>query len=158
MDDLVKRLANRMQLTIDGHRAYLDAVESAFGADIDYTMLAKVYGAAPESTKGRYSPADCVGVRERRIEGDPNINHVSTSYVEQNNLIVRMNTHRFTWLTNGFSEKAENHTCAVALRMMYYCNFVCQHKSLGGVSSAMVDGVAERLWDIVDLVALVEAA
>lgn len=156
MDDLRSRLANRVQITSDGHKAYLEAVEGAFGGDIDYAMLVKIYGAAPESMKGRYSPAECTGARKERIEGNPDPEHVSTSYVERNNLTIRMHMRRFTRLTNGFSKKVENHAYAVALHMMYY-NFVRTHSKLR-MSPAMAAGVSDRLWEIGDIVALVEAA
>lgn len=156
MDDLAARLANRVQLTSDGHRAYLEAVEGAFGADVDYPQLVKIYGASPDSGKGRYSPADCTGIRKNRIEGNPDIGHVSTSYVERSNLTMRMHMRRFTRLTNGFSKKVENHAYAVALHMMYY-NFVRIHKTLR-VTPAMAAGVADRLWEIGDIAALVDAA
>ena len=155
IDDLRARLANRVQLTSDGHRAYLDAVEGAFGADIDYAMLVKLYGTAPESAKGRYSPAECIGARKTRIEGDPDPKHVSTSYVERNNLTMRMHMRRFTRLTNAFSKKVENHAYAVALHVMYY-NFVRMHSTLR-MTPAMAAGVTDRLWEISDIVALVEA-
>jgi len=156
MDDLASRLANRVQLTSDGHRAYLEAVEGAFGADVDYAQLVKLYGS--EGGKGpdtRYSPALCTGIRKRRVEGNPDERHVSTSFVERNNLTMRMHMRRFTRLTNGFSKKVENHAYAVALHMMYY-NFVRIHKTLR-MSPAMAAGVADRLWEIGDIVALVEA-
>lgn len=120
MDDLRDRLANRVQLTTDGHRAYLEAVEGAFGADVDYAQLVKIYGNAPETAKGRYSPAECTGIKKRRIEGNPAIEDVSTSYIERSNLTMRRHMRRFTRLTNAFSKKVENHAHAVALHMMYY--------------------------------------
>lgn len=156
MDDLRSRLANRVQLTSDGHKAYLEAVEDAFGADVDYAQLIKMYGNAPESFKGRYSPADCTGIKKRRIEGTPNKSLVSTSYVERANLTMRMHMRRFTRLTNGFSKKIENHAHAVALHMMYY-NFVRMHKTLR-MSPAMAARVSVTLWDMKDIVKLVEDA
>lgn len=156
MDDLCARLANRVQLTTDGHKAYLQAVEGAFGADIDYAILNKIYGAAPESAKGRYSPADCIGAKKERIEGKPDMAHVSTSYVERNNKTMRMHMRRFTRLTDAFSKKVDNHAYAVALHMMYY-NFVRVHSTLR-MSPAMAAGVSNRLWEIGDIVKLVEDA
>jgi len=155
MDDVAKRLANRVQLTSDGHTAYLEAVEGAFGADIDYAQLIKIYGAVPESAKGRYSPAECTGAEKRRVEGNPDMRHVSTSYAERQNLTMRMHMRRFTRLTNAFSKKVENHAHAVALHFMYY-NFVRIHSSLR-VSPAMAAGVTDKLWEVSDIVALVEA-
>jgi IS1 family transposase len=155
VDDLRSRLAGRIQLTSDGHKAYLEAVEGAFGGDIDYAILHKVYGASHESAKGRYSPAECIGIEKKRIEGDPDEKHVSTSYVERSNLTMRMHMRRFTRLTNGFSKKVENHAYAVALHMMYY-NFVKLHSKLR-VSPAMAAGVSSNLWEIGDIVSLVEA-
>lgn len=156
MDDLRSRLANRVQLTSDGHKAYLEAVEGAFGDDIDYAMLIKMYGAPSESMKGRYSPAECIGGRKERIAGDPDINHVSTSYAERNNLTMRMHMRWFARLTNSFSKKVENHAYAVALHMMYY-NFVRMHSKLR-MSPAMAAGISDRLWEVSDIVGLVEAA
>jgi IS1 family transposase len=156
MDDLRSRLANRVQLTSDGHKAYLEAVEGAFGGDIDYAMLVKMYGAAPESAKGRYSPAECTGARKERIEGNPDFAHVSTLYAERNNLTTRMHMRRFARLTNAFSKKVENHAYAVALHMMYY-NFVRIHSKLR-MTPAMAAGVSDRLWKVSDIVALVEAS
>jgi len=155
MDDLAARLANRVQLTSDGHKAYLEAVEGAFGCDVDYAQLVKMYGATI-GAPGRYSPAECTGSKKVRREGNPDIAHVSTSYVERQNLTMRMHMRRFTRLTNGFSKKVENHAHAVALHMMYY-NFVRIHKTLR-VTPAMAAGVADRLWEIEDIAMLVEAA
>ena len=156
MDDLASRLANRVQRTSDGHRAYLEAVEGAFGCDVDYAQLVKLYGNAPESFKGRYSPAECTGIKKTRIEGNPDEKHVSTSYVERSNLTMRMHMRRFTRLTNAFSKKVENHAHAVALHMMYY-NFVRLHKTLR-VTPAMAAGVSDRLWEIADIAKMVEDA
>lgn len=156
MDDLRSRLANRVQLTSGGHRAYLEAVEGAFGADVDYAQLVKMYGNAPETLKGRYSPAECTGIRNRAVEGRPDESLVSTSDVERNNLTMRMHMRRFTRLTNAFSKKVENHAHAVALHMMYY-NFVRIHKALK-TSPAMAAGVTDRLWDNANIVMLIEKA
>ena len=155
IEDLATRLATRVQLTSDGHKAYLEAVEGAFGADIDYAMLIKLYGNAPESAKGRYSPAECTGAIKTPIEGKPDEKHISTSYIERQNLTIRMHNRRFTRLTNAFSKKVENHAYSVALHMMYY-NFVRLHSTLR-VTPAMAAGVTERLWEVSDIVALWEA-
>lgn len=156
MQDIADRLASRVQLTTDGHRAYLDAVEGAFGANVDYAQLVKLYGSAPETMRGRYSPAECTGAIKSRVEGSPDPAHVSTSYVERQNLTMRMHMRRFTRLTNAFSKKIENHACAVALHCTFY-NFVRIHKTLK-VSPAMAAGLTTRLWEMSDLVALVETA
>lgn len=156
MDDLRSRLANRVQLTSDGHKAYLEAVEGAFGGDIDYAMLVKMYGPSTESAKGRYSPAECTGAKKMRIEGSPDFAHVSTSFAERQNKTMRMHMRRFTRLTDGFSKKVENHAYAVALHMMYY-NFVRLHTTLR-TTPAMAAGVSSRLWEIGDIVKLVEDA
>ena len=156
MDDLRSRLTNRVQLTSDGHRAYLEAVEGAFGGDVDYAQLVKLYGLAPESMKGRYSPADCTGAKKVSVEGNPDPRHISTSYSERQNLTMRMHMRRFTRLTNGFSKKVENHAYAVALHMMYY-NFVRIHKTLR-MTPAMAAGVSTKLWEIGDIAKLVEDA
>lgn len=155
IQDLADRLANRVQLTADGLNAYIGAVEDAFGDDIDFAQLVKVYGNVPGGA-GRYSPPECIGAAKRRIRGRPDIDHVSTSYVERQNLTMRMHMRRFTRLTNGFSKKVENHAYAVALHMMYY-NFVLIHGKLH-MTPAMAAGVTDRLWEIGDIVALVEAA
>jgi IS1 family transposase len=159
MDDLRGRLANKVQLTTDGHKAYLQAAEDSFGADIDYAMLVKLYGAGPATTDDaagrRYSPAECVGIRKETITGKPDPKHVSTSYVERSNLSIRMHMRRFTRLTNAHSNKLENHTWAVALHVMFY-NFVRIHSTLR-MSPAMAAGVTDRLWEMSDIVALIDA-
>jgi len=149
MHDLASRLANRVQLTTDGHRVYLEAVESAFGADIDYAMLVKVYGANPDGDT-RYSPAECIDCQTKVITGKPNLNHISTSFVERQNLTMRMSMRRFTRLTNAFSKKVESHEHAIALHYMYY-NFCRIHKSLR-VTPAMEAGVAGHVWSIEEVV------
>ena len=142
MQDAAGRLAGRVQLTTDGHRPYLEAVEGAFGADIDYAVLIKRYG-EPIGALGRYSPGACTGVDVRRVEGRPDPAHVSTSYVERQNFTMRMHMRRFTRLTNGFSKKVENHGYAVALHFTFY-NFVRMHKTLR-CSPAMAVGLTARL-------------
>jgi IS1 family transposase len=154
MNDLASRLANRVQLTSDGHKAYLEAVEGAFGADVDYAMLVKLYGPSPDGAR-RYSPAECIGAVKTRIEGNPDPDHVSTSYAERSNLNVRMHTRRFTRLTNAFPKKVENHAHSVALFAMYY-NFVRIHKTLR-TTPAMAANVTRRLWEIGDIVDVLEA-
>jgi IS1 family transposase len=128
IDDLASRLANRVQITTDGHKAYLDAIDTAFGGQVDYAMLVKLYGSAPEGQR-RYSPAECTGAIKTPIQGHPDLKHVSTSYAERNNLNVRMHSRRMTRLTNAFSKKMENHAHAMALYFMYY-NFVRVHQTL----------------------------
>jgi IS1 family transposase len=155
MHDLAERLANRVQLTTDGHRAYLTAVEDAFGADIDYAMLVKIYGATPEGSEVRYSPAICMGARKGVITGKPDFNHISTSFAERQNLTMRMANRRFTRLTNAFSKKLENHEHSVALHFMYY-NFCRIHQSLR-VTPAMEAGVADHVWEIGEIVALLDS-
>jgi IS1 family transposase len=154
MEDLKQRLANRVQLTSDGHRAYIVAVRNTFGDEIDYAQLQKLYGADPAGEK-RYSPAKCIGARKREITGDPDPDHISTSYAERANLTMRMHMRRFTRLTNAFSKKVENHVCSVALHAMYY-NFVRIHQTLK-VTPAMAAGVTDRLWEMKDLVEMLEA-
>jgi len=155
MDDVASRLANRVQLTTDGHRAYLEAVEGAFGADVDYAQLVKIYGAAPEGKTVRYSPAECTGIKKNRIEGEPDEKHVSTSYVERQNLTMRMQMRRFTRLTNAFSKKFENHVHMVAIYTVWY-NFCRMHKTLR-MSPAMAAGVSKTLWSMADLCEMMEA-
>jgi len=157
MDDLRDRLANRVQLTSDGHRAYLEAVEGAFGGDVDYAQLVKLYGNVSESAKGRYSPAECIGARKERIEGSPDPKHISTSFAERQNLTMRMQMRRFTRLTNAFSKKFENHMHMVALYTVWY-NFVKMHKSLKGLSPAMAAHLSETLWSMTDLAEMIDAS
>lgn len=153
--DLAARLRNRIQLTSDGHRVYLDAVESAFGSDVDYSMLVKIYGADRQESETRYSPAECIGCRTIPIIGKPDPKHVSTSFVERQNWSVRTAMRRYTRLSNGFSRKIENHAAAIALNYFAY-NFIKIHRTLR-VSPAMAAGVTDRLWDASDLVCLLEA-
>src|SRR5437764_2934430 len=156
MDDLRGRLASRVQLTTDGHKAYLQAVEEAFGADVDYGMLVKLYGEpshSPEASR-RYSPTDCVGARKDKIAGNPDPRHISTSYTERANLTMPMSMRRFTRLTNAFSKKLENHAHMVALYAIWY-NFVRIYKTLR-VTPAMAAGIADRLWSMEDVVALID--
>lgn len=156
MRDVAERLVSRVQLTTDGHKAYLDAVERAFGNDIDYAMLVKHYGPAPEGPQRRYSPADCVGATKETITGNPDQRHVSTSYVERQNLTMRMQMRRFTRLTNGFSKKFENHAHMVALYTVWY-NFVRTHKA-HKLSPAMAAGVTDKLWSMEELAGMIDAA
>jgi IS1 family transposase len=153
MDDLRARLSNRVQLTTDGHKAYLEAVEGAFGGDVDFAQLVKLYG--PTITApGRYSPAECIGARKVAIEGNPDRKHVSTSYVERQNLTMRMSMRRFTRLTNAFSKKLDNHIHALALYFVFY-NFTRIHKTLR-MSPAMAAGVTDRLWSLDDVIAKID--
>ena len=156
MLDVANRLENRVQMTTDGFTTYLEAVEGAFGAEIDFAQLVKVYGTAPDAEK-RYSPPECIGANKRRLEGKPERKHISTSYVERQNLTMRMQMRRFTRLTNAFSKKLENHVAMVALYTVWY-NFVKQHKSLKGITPAMAAGISKTLWTMEDIVALVDAA
>jgi IS1 family transposase len=151
--DLESRLANRVQLTSDGHRPYLYAVEAAFADQVDYAMLVKIYGADPQAEK-RYSPAKCIGAEKHPKIGSPDKKHISTSYVERSNLTMRMHMRRFTRLTNAFSKKVENHAAAIALHTMYY-NFVRIHQTLK-VSPAMAAGVSAKLWEVSDIVEMLE--
>jgi IS1 family transposase len=154
VEDLAARLATRVQLTTDGHKPYLQAIEGAFGADVDYAMLIKLYGAAPEGQR-RYSPAECIGARKEPVTGNPDKAHISTSFVERSNLSIRMHNRRHTRLTNAFSKKAENHLYAQALYFMFY-NFVRMHKTLR-MAPAMAAGISDQLWSMDDIVALIDA-
>lgn len=155
MKDLASRFANKVQLTTDGHNAYLDAVEQAFGTEIDYAMLIKIYGFEKgKPAEVRYSQGVCIGADEKKINGKPESRHVSTSFVERNNLTMRMSMRRFTRLTNAFSKKVGNLACAVALHFMYY-NFCRIHQSLR-ITPAMAAKVTDKLWDIDDIVALLD--
>jgi IS1 family transposase len=151
MRDLAKRLANRVQLTTDDHRVYLDAVESAFGSDIDYSMLVKMYGDDPKPDT-RYSPGECIGCQTVGITGHPNPRHISTSHVERQNLTMRMGMRRFTRLTNAFSKKIENHVAMVAIHFMYY-NFGRIHKTLR-VTPAMAAGLTDHVWSLEEIASL----
>jgi IS1 family transposase len=159
MEDLASRLAHRVQLTTDGHRAYLTAVEGAFKWNgVDYAMLVKLYGHADES--GRYSPPEVVGTEKHVIMGRPDEAHVSTSYVERQNLTMRMQMRRFTRLTNAFSKKLENHMAAISLHFMYY-NYCRPHATLtkanGGIykTPAMAAQLTDRVWTVADLAAMI---
>jgi IS1 family transposase len=151
--DLRDRLASRVQLTSDGHKPYLTAVDAVFGDDVDYAVLLKIYGANPQA-EIRYSPAKCIGAEKKPKIGDPDQKHISTSYVERSNLTMRMHMRRFTRLTNAFSKKVENHAAAIALHTMYY-NFVRIHQTLR-VTPAMAAGVTDKLWEVTDIVEMLE--
>ena len=161
MEDLASRLANRVQLTTDGLRAYLVAVEGAFGWNgVDYAMLVKLYGEAPEGPQRRYSPAKLISAEKTWVMGNPDEDHVSTSYAERQNLTMRMNMRRLTRLTNGFSKKIENHVHAIALYFMHY-NFCRKHETLtknaGGIHTtpAMAAGVSDHVWKLEEIVTLI---
>lgn len=153
IQDIASRLKNRIQLTTDGFRAYLEAVDEVFGADVDYAQLVKLYGPSLEG-ETRYSPAVCNGSSKAIVNGKPKREDISTSHVERQNLTMRMNMRRFTRLTNAFSKKIENHAHAIALHFMYY-NFVRIHKTLR-VTPAMELGLTNKLWSIQDLAMLIE--
>jgi IS1 family transposase len=157
IDDLAPRLTNRIQVSTDGHRMYIDAMESGFGGDVDYAMIVKHYGreGSNHHPETRYSPAECCGTEKIIVSGDPDPAHISTSHVERQNLTMRMRMRRFTRLTNGFSKKLENHCHAVALHFMHY-NFVRRHMSLR-VTPAMKAGVTDHLWDLAEVVRLADA-
>jgi IS1 family transposase len=155
MKDCASRILGRVQVTTDSHRAYLDTVEGAFGMDVDHAMLHKVYGAPSDEEVRRYSPAKCIGCDMKTITGDPDPKHVSTSFVERQNLTMRMSMRRFTRLTNGFSKKIDNHRHAIALYFMYY-NFCRVHQTLR-VTPAMEAGVSDHVWSVQELTALIHA-
>jgi len=154
MQDVAARIANRVQLTTDGHHVYVDAVEDAFGADIDYAMLQKIYGAPSDAEMRRYGPATCIGCKTAVVTGNPDPDHISTSFVERSNLSMRMGMRRFTRLTNGFSKRLENHGHMVALYFMHY-NFCRVHKTLR-VTPAMEAGLTDHVWEMDELIALLE--
>jgi 3-methyladenine DNA glycosylase/8-oxoguanine DNA glycosylase len=151
MEDCASRIRNRVQITTDGHKAYLEAVENTFGADIDYAQLQKIYG-APSDDHKRYSPATCIGCDMKVVSGNPDPKHVSTSFVERQNLSMRMSIRRFTRLTNAFSKKIENHAASVAIWFMYY-NFCRVHQTLR-VTPAMEAGISNHVWTIEELCGL----
>jgi len=153
IQDLAKRLSSRVQLTTDGHRPYLTAVEDAFGGNVDYAMLVKLYGNDQETEK-RYSPAECIGAREVVISGRPDRKHISTSYVERQNLTMRMHMRRFTRLTNAHSKKLANHVASIAIHYMHY-NFCRVHETLR-VTPAMEAGISDHVWSIEELIALLD--
>jgi IS1 family transposase len=157
MQDVARRLATRVQLTTDGHRPYLEAVEAAFGGDVDYAQLIKIYGESPnKGPERKYSPSNFCGARISKVTGDPDMSAISTSHVERQNLSMRMGMRRFTRLTNAFSKKLENHCHALALYFVHY-NFVRMHKSLR-MTPAMASGVTSKLWSMEDLVAMIDEA
>ena len=154
MEDLASRVTTRIQITTDGHRAYAEAVEGAFGMDVDYAMLIKLYGAPSDRPDTRCSPAACIGTRTGILSGTPDHDHISTSYVERQNLNLRMGVRRFTRLTNAFSKKFENHCHMVAIYHSYY-NFCRVHQTLR-VTPAMEAGLAHHVWSLEELVGLLE--
>ncbi len=155
MEDLASRLANRVHLSTDGHKPYLEAVEEVFGADIDYGQVQKIYSHLKgESAETRYSPGQCTGIRKRAVTGNPDMGQVSTSHVERMNLSIRMQNRRFTRLTNAFSKKLDNHIHALALYFAFY-NFCRIHKSLR-VSPAMAAGITDRLWSLEDIIGKID--
>ena len=154
VDDLASRLRYKVQLTTDGHKPYVEAIENAFGCNIDYSVLQKIYG-YPQEKDTRYSPAQCIGVEIKPISGNPDPAHISTSYVERQNWTVRTKMRRYTRLSNGFSRKLRNHEAATALNYFSY-NFIQIHRTLR-ISPAMAAGVSQTLWSVEDLVALWES-
>ena len=155
MKDVSNRISGRVQITSDGLKTYIDAVDASFGGMVDYAMLVKTYGATPAGA-GRYSPPECTGIRKYKVSGNPKIEHVSTSFVERQNLTMRMHMRRFTRLTNGFSKKVERHIAAVSLYFVFY-NWIKIHKTLR-VTPAMAANLTDKLMSFEDLVALIDAA
>jgi len=155
MQDVARRVSQRVQLTTDGHKVYLNAIENVFGIDIDYAMLVKVYGSPSKEEQRRYSPASCVGTETQVIRGNPDPKHINTSYVERQNLTMRMGMRRFTRLTNAFSKKVQNLGHAVALHFLHY-NFCRVHQTLG-TTPAVAAGVADHVWSIDELVGLLDS-
>jgi len=158
INDLKSRLANRVQLTTDGHKMYLEAIENVYGSEIDFAQLVKLYGQEPEGEK-RYSPAKCIGAEKHVVQGNPDTTQISTSYVERQNLTMRMSMRRFTRLTNGFSKKIVNHMLAIALHFMFY-NFARPHKTLANPyprTPAMAAGLTNHIWTIEEIVNLVNS-
>lgn len=156
MSDLADRLNQRVQITTDGLKAYLDAVEIAFGANVDFAQLIKDYGKDPNQPESRYSPAKCLSSETRVRMGNPDKRHISTSYVERQNLTMRLGMRRFTRLTNGFSKKVKNHAAAVSLHFMHY-NFGRKHISLNGITPAMAAGVTDHVWSLEDIAGLLDS-
>jgi len=154
LHDLDSRLTDRIQLTTDGHAAYLQAVPHAFGDDVDFAQLVKIYRATPESFKGRYSPAECIGAKKHVVSGNPDTDHVSTSHVERQNLTMRMSMRRFTRLTNAFSKKFENHCHSLALYFVWY-NWMRKHKTVG-TTPAIAAGLTDKALTMVDLVEILD--
>jgi len=152
--DIRDRVVGRPQITTDAHKPYMAAIEMAFGQDVDYAQMHKIYGASNDTPEARYSPAKCIGCDMKTVIGSPDYEHVSTSFVERQNLTMRMSMRRFTRLTNGFSKKIENHGHAIALHFMHY-NFVRVHKTLR-VTPAMEAGIADHIWSMEELVGLIQ--
>ena len=155
MQDLAPRLANRVQLTTDGHKVYLEAVDEAFRSNIDYAILQKIYGRDEREPETRYSPPKVNGMKRQVKIGNPDLDHISTSYAERANLTMRMSMRRFTRLTNAFSKKVENHAHAIALHFMHY-NFARIHKSLR-VTPAMEAGISDHVWKLEEIVGLLDS-
>jgi IS1 family transposase len=155
MEDCASRIKGRVQVTTDGHKAYLEAVEGAFGIDCDYAMLQKIYGAPSQDEARRYSPARCIGCDLKVVSGDPDPKHVSTSYVERHNLSMRMGMRRFTRLTNAFSKKIQNHAAMVAIYAVHY-NFARIHKTLR-ITPSMAAGLSDHVWSLEEIVMMADS-